>query len=122
MSDPLAATITTMGARLTVVAMLAVLVGCLTLAVTRPETFWSLDGPSLEASLEDEFGYEVENCDRTGDEHWRCDYARDALSGPAGHLRVEQRSDRCWAASTEDKPDPPSQQGCISAWQFFKAM
>ncbi|HEV2774865.1 MAG TPA: hypothetical protein VGV90_04670, partial [Solirubrobacteraceae bacterium] len=28
-------------------------------------TFWRLDGQSLETSIEDEFGYETENCAQT---------------------------------------------------------
>jgi len=107
-----------------VVALLALPVTVVGVAVARPETFWRLDGRSLEASLQDEFGYEVYNCDRSGGDRWRCNYAFDALSGPAGRLRVQQSSDRCWSASTEEEraTDPRSEEGCISAWQFFKAM
>jgi hypothetical protein len=44
--------------RLIGLALLALLVAVVALAVARPEAFWSLDGPSLEASIEDEFGYD----------------------------------------------------------------
>jgi hypothetical protein len=75
------------------------------------------------ATIEDEFGYEIENCVRTGDD-WRCGYALDALSGLSGRMRVQQRGVRCWAAATEDGPNSPSQSedGFVSGWQFFKAM
>jgi hypothetical protein len=106
------------------VALAALLMGVVVLAVVRPETFWRLDGRSLETSIEDEFGYQIENCVRTGADAWRCDYARDALSGFAGRVLVRQRGERCWSASTEWKENAPSEseEGCVSAWQFFGAM
>ena len=55
--------------RLIAAVLLIVLASVVALAITRPESFWSLDGPSLETSLEHEFGYEVEACDRTSDTH-----------------------------------------------------
>ena len=105
-------------------ALAALLLGVVVLTVVRPETVWSLDGQSLEASIEDGFGYEVENCVQTSADAWRCDYALDALSGFAGQVLVRQRGERCWSASAERSKTEPSEskEGCVSAWQFFKAM
>lgn len=48
----------------------------------------------------------------------------DALSGTAGYLSVMQHRERCWSAVTESgaAPDARSEEGRVSAWQFFKAM
>jgi hypothetical protein len=110
--------------RLVGAAFLVLLVAAVVLVVLRPEAVWGLDGPSLEASVEDAFPYEIENCVRVDGDNWRCDYALDALSGVAGPVDVRQRGDRCWSASTEATENSPSEsaQGCVSAWQFFKAM
>lgn len=107
-----------------VIVAFALVAAAVVLAVLRPETFWSLDGPSLEASIEHEFDYEVENCARTPGDGWMCDYAIDPLSGTSGRLLVRQRGDRCWSAATEPDPNAPPQadDGCVSAWQFFSAM
>jgi hypothetical protein len=102
----------------------ALLMGVVVLALVRPETVWSLDAHSLETSIEDASGYEVENCVQSSADAWRCDYALDALSGVAGQVLVRQRGERCWSASTERSRSEPSEsnEGCVSAWQFFKAM
>jgi hypothetical protein len=77
-----------------------------------------------QCSIEDEFGYEIENCVRAGVNTWRCDYARDVLSGVAGRVLVRERGERCWSGSIEGETNAPaqSQEGCLSAWQFFRAM
>jgi hypothetical protein len=105
-------------------ALLVFLVAAVVVAVVRPESFWSLDGPSIEASIEDAFDYEIENCVRVDGDNWRCDHAFDALSGAAGRIVVRQRGDRCWSASTQATENSPSksEEGCVSAWQFFRAM
>jgi hypothetical protein len=105
------------------VVLAALLMGVVVLLVVSPQMVWSLDGQSLETSIEDEFGYEIDNCVHLGVDAWRCDYARDALSGIAGRVLVRQRGGRCWSASTERSTNAPSEskEGCVSAWQFFRA-
>ena len=48
--------------RLIGVALAALLMGVTVLPLLAPELVWSLDGQSLETSIEDAFGHEIDDC------------------------------------------------------------